>query len=56
MILLHNHASGDPTPLRADIGITEVSRKAWGAADLLLCDRFVIAKTGHVSIREPGYP
>ena len=55
VILVHNHPSGDPTPSRADIEMTDAIRKALEAAGLLLHDHFVIARTGHVSIRELGY-
>lgn len=54
VILVHNHPSGDPTPSRADV---EVTRQVTEAADKLgiaVHDHVIVAKRGHVSLRERG--
>lgn len=54
VILVHNHPSGDPTPSRADV---EVTRQVTEAADKLgiaVHDHVIVAKGGHVSLRERG--
>jgi DNA repair protein RadC len=54
VIFAHNHPSGDATPSPEDIRLT---REAGRAAELLgieLLDHVVIARQGHVSLRERG--
>ena len=55
LILVHNHPSGDAAPSRADIDMTEEIERALRTVGLHLHDHFVIARNGHVSIRELGY-
>ena len=55
LILVHNHPSGDPEPSRADIDMTEEIQRALEAVGLKLHDHFVVARKGHVSIRDLGY-
>ncbi len=54
LILVHNHPSGDPSPSPEDIRLT---REAGRAGDLLgieVLDHVVVARQGHVSLREKG--
>ncbi len=54
VLLIHNHPSGDPTPSRDDISITE---KLKGAGDLIgiaVLDHVIIGD-GYVSLKEKGY-
>jgi len=54
VIFVHNHPSGDPTPSPEDVRLT---REAGRVGDLLgidLLDHLVIARQGHVSLRERG--
>ncbi len=54
LLLIHNHPSGDPTPSRDDISITE---KLKGAGDLIgitVLDHVIIGD-GYVSLKEKGY-
>ncbi len=45
VIFAHNHPSGDNTPSRADIKITERLKAALDLVDVKLLDHFVIGKT-----------
>jgi len=54
VVFLHNHPSGDPTPSPEDVRLT---RDAGQVGDLLgieLLDHVVVARKGHVSLRERG--
>ena len=54
VIFTHNHPSGDPTPSPEDARLT---REAGQVGDLLgieLLDHVVVARQGHVSLRERG--
>lgn len=54
LILVHNHPSGDPSPSRADIDMTEEVRVAAGALGIALHDHLVIGRGKHVSFRREG--
>ncbi len=54
VIMVHNHPSGDPTPSKADIELTEAVKKALALVDIRLHDHLVIAKEGHSSLKEMG--
>lgn len=54
MILVHNHPSGDPTPSRADVQLTRAIDDAAKPLGLRVHDHFVIAKSGHKSLRAEG--
>lgn len=51
LILVHNHPSGDPTPSRADIVMTEKIVTAAKAVDIAVHDHLVIGRGTHVSFR-----
>jgi DNA repair protein RadC len=54
LLLIHNHPSGDPTPSREDIAVTE---KLKGAGDIMgipILDHIIIGD-GYVSLKEKGY-
>ncbi|MGH7501435.1 MAG: RadC family protein [Longimicrobiales bacterium] len=54
LILVHNHPSGDPTPSRLDI---EVTNHLAGAGDLLgipILDHIVIGHAGYISFVDAG--
>jgi len=55
MIMLHNHPSGDPTPSRADIEITNRMIEAGQPLGVKVHDHLVIGKSGHVSLKSKGY-
>ena len=48
--LAHNHPSGDPTPSRADIQVTNRLRRLSAEMDLSLIEHVVIAESGVQSI------
>jgi DNA repair protein RadC len=54
MILVHNHPSGDPTPSRADILMTEKIVDAAKAVDITVHDHLIIGRGKHTSFREQG--
>jgi DNA repair protein RadC len=54
LILMHNHPSGDPTPSKADIAVTQDIKKAAAALGVVLHDHLIIGRNGHISLRELG--
>ncbi len=54
LILVHNHPSGDPTPSKADIAVTQDIKKAASPLGLVLHDHVIIARNLHVSLRDLG--
>lgn len=51
LILVHNHPSGDPTPSKADIEITEEIKTAANYMSILLFDHLIIAKGSYYSMK-----
>ena len=54
IILVHNHPSGDPTPSRADIQMTETIAQIGKPLGIELHDHLVIGRDGHVSFKALG--
>ena len=54
LILLHNHPSGDPTPSKADIDITQKIIEAANTVSVAVHDHVIITKTGHYSFKSFG--
>lgn len=54
IILVHNHPSGDPTPSRADIEMTNQIVKAAQALAIRVHDHLVIGKDGEASFKTLG--
>jgi DNA repair protein RadC len=54
LILVHNHPSGDPTPSRADIAVTQEIKKAAALLGLTLHDHVIIGRNRHASLRDLG--
>lgn len=54
IILVHNHPSGDPTPSRADIEMTEEVREAAGVLGVVLHDHVIIGNGAWLSFRREG--
>lgn len=50
--MTHNHPSGDPTPSREDILITERLIKAGEYLGIKILDHLVIGKNKFISLRE----
>jgi DNA repair protein RadC len=54
LILVHNHPSGDPTPSKADIAVTQDIKKAAGPLGIVLHDHLIIGRNFHTSLRDLG--
>ena len=52
IILVHNHPSGDPTPSKNDIEITEKIRKAASLLEIQLLDHIIIGNMCYESIMQ----
>jgi DNA repair protein RadC len=49
---MHNHPSGDPTPSRADIEMTQQIIAVARPLGIEVHDHIVVGKDGHASLRE----
>ena len=54
LVLLHNHPSGDASPSRADVEMTNRVRDALKLIDVALHDHVIVAPGGALSFREKG--
>lgn len=54
MILLHNHPSGDPSPSREDISVTQRLVKAGKIMDIPVLDHIILGDGRFVSLKEKG--
>jgi DNA repair protein RadC len=54
LILVHNHPSGDPTPSRADVEMTQQVVQAAKPLGIVIHDHVVIARGAHASFRSLG--
>lgn len=54
IILVHNHPSGDPTPSKADIQMTDKIIEAAKAVDIAVHDHLIIGRGTHTSLRSLG--
>lgn len=54
LILVHNHPSDDPKPSRDDINMTQNIIAAATPLGITIHDHVIIARAGHVSMREAG--
>lgn len=55
IILVHNHPSGDPSPSRSDIDMTNQVANACDALGLTLHDHLIIGKSRELSFRNEGH-
>ena len=51
LILAHNHPSGDPTPSRADIVMTQAIVDVAGPLGIAVHDHIIVGKEGHASFK-----
>ena len=51
MILVHNHPSGDPTPSRADIQMTQQIISVASLLGISVHDHIIVGKDGHASLK-----
>ena len=54
IILVHNHPSGDPTPSRADIQMTQTIVEVGKPLGIAVHDHLIIGRDGHASFRGLG--
>ena len=54
LVFVHNHPSGDPTPSRDDVALTERLAEAARVLGLDVVDHVVVADSGFVSLAEMG--
>lgn len=54
LILLHNHPSGDPTPSKADIDMTENIVTAARAVNITVHDHVIVSESGTYSFKSYG--
>ena len=54
LILVHNHPSGDPTPSKADIAVTQDIKKAAAPLGVAVHDHVIIGRNRHTSLRDLG--
>ena len=54
LILAHNHPSGDPSPSRADIGMTDEVKQAAAALGIVLHDHVIVGRGACLSFRQQG--
>ena len=54
LILVHNHPSGDPTPSRADIEMTNQIMLAANNLNIDIHDHVIIGREGHISFKGQG--
>jgi len=55
IICLHNHPSGDPTPSKEDISITQILRQAGEVVGISLLDHVIIGDGKYISLKEQRY-
>jgi DNA repair protein RadC len=51
IILVHNHPSGDPTPSRADIQMTQAIVEVAKPLGINVYDHIIVGKEGHASLK-----
>jgi len=51
IILVHNHPSGDPTPSRADIQMTQSIVEVAKPLGISVHDHIIVGKDGHASLK-----
>jgi DNA repair protein RadC len=51
IVLVHNHPSGDPTPSRADIQMTQQIQEIAKPLGISLHDHIIVGKEGHSSLK-----
>ena len=54
LILVHNHPSGDPTPSKADIQVTQDIVGAAKPLGVVVHDHLIIGRGRHTSLRDLG--
>lgn len=50
-VFMHNHPSGDPTPSRADIAMTQAIVEVAKPLGIAVHDHLIVGRQGHVSLK-----
>lgn len=51
LILIHNHPSGDPTPSREDVAMTQKLKEAASVLNITIHDHIIIGRNGYTSLK-----
>jgi DNA repair protein RadC len=51
IILVHNHPSGDPSPSRADIAMTQMNVDVAKPLGIEVHDHIIVGRDGHASLK-----
>ena len=51
VVLVHNHPSGDPTPSRADVQMTQAIVDIAKPLGIAVHDHIIVGKDGHASLK-----
>jgi DNA repair protein RadC len=54
LVLVHNHPSGDPSPSREDVLMTEQVRQVGELLGIRLLDHIITGEHAFISLREEG--
>ena len=54
VIFVHNHPSGEPTPSREDVSLTERLRQAGALLGIKVLDHVIVGSEGHFSFLDSG--
>jgi DNA repair protein RadC len=54
VIFVHNHPSGEPSPSREDVALTERLRQAGALLGIKVLDHVIVANEGHFSFLDAG--
>ena len=54
IVIIHNHASGDPTPSNDDYNFTDRLKRAAEIVDIPLLDHIIIGNNQYISLKETG--
>ena len=55
IIVMHNHPSGDPTPSKEDITVTERMVEAGKLIGINVLDHIIVGRPMFISLQERGY-
>lgn len=55
VVFIHNHPSGDSTPSREDVKVTERLKEAGNILGIDVLDHIIIGRPNHTSLKEKGY-
>lgn len=55
VVFIHNHPSGDSTPSREDVKVTERLKEAGKILGIDVLDHIIIGRPNHTSLKEKGY-